>query len=340
MDSQEALGIGMIRRLLQLLSPLLLMGSAIASDVVIVTGAPGTDEFAQVFASSADAWADAAQRGGAGVARVGGGDPGEESDLAQLEKLLGGLVAQDPSPLWIVLLGHGTFDGRVAKFNLRGEDLSAATLAGWLEGSRRPIAIINTSASSAPFIKALSGKNRIVMTATKSGTEDSYARFGKYLAESIDSADADIDQDGATSLLEAFLSATKQVKEFYEKEGRIATEQALVDDNGDSLGTPANFFRGTRAVKSAKDGTEPDGLRAHQWHLVPSEAERNLPDALRAKRDALEAELFALRARKGAVAEGKYFVELERIALALAEIYREAGSAGEGEELPPDYEPE
>ena len=149
--------------------------------------------------------------------------------------------------LWIVLVGHGTFDGREAKFNLRGEDLSASLLAKLLDASKRPIAIINTSASSAPYIKALSKKNRIVVTATKSGTETSYARFGQYLAESINSLESDIDQDGATSLLEAFLSATKQVKEFYEKEGRIVTEQALVDDNGDGRGTPADFFRGTRA---------------------------------------------------------------------------------------------
>jgi hypothetical protein len=34
------------------------------------------------------------------------------------------------------------------------------------------------------------------------------------------------------------------VAEFYEADGRLATEHALLDDNGDSLGTPADFFRG------------------------------------------------------------------------------------------------
>lgn len=315
----------MINKLLQLFFvtcfPHLLWGN----DVVIVMGAPGTPEFGQDFIKAARSWETTARRGGASLTQIGQVDPGKVSDLKQLEEKLGPLAKQESKPLWIVLIGHGTFDGREAKFNLRGEDLSATTLAKWLDGSKRPIAIINTSAASAPFIKALSKKNHIVMTATKSGTETSYARFGQFLAESINSPEADIDQDGATSLLEAFLSATKQVQEFYEKEGRIATEQALVDDNGDGLGTPAGFFRGTRAVKSTKEGLEPDGLRAQQWHLVPSEAERNLSDELRQQRDALESRLFALRAQKASMNEEEYFAKVEGIARSLAKIYEQTG---------------
>ena len=314
----------MMNKLLQLLILMCFPNTVLGSDVVVIVGASGTPEFGQGFTKSADAWEAAAKSGGATLTRIGREEPGEVGDLKQLEENIAALAKQESKPLWIVLIGHGTFDGREAKFNLRGEDLSATMLAKWLDGSKRPTAIINTSASSAPFIKALSKKNRIVMTATKSGTETSYARFGQYLAESINSPEADIDQDGATSLLEAFLSATKQVKEFYEKEGRIVTEQALVDDNGDGLGTPADFFRGTRAVKSTKDGTEPDGLRAQQWHLVPSEAERNLSDELRQQRDELETKLFALRAQKASMDEEKYFAEMERIGRALAKIYQQA----------------
>ena len=314
----------MMNKLLQLILFLWLPCAALGSDIVIVVGAPGTPEFGKTFTTSADSWEAAAKEGEASITRIGLEEAGETSDLKQLEEKLGALAKQESKPLWIVLIGHGTFDGREAKFNLRGEDLSASMLAKWLKDSKRPIAVINTSASSAPFLKALSKKDRIVMTATKSGTEDSYARFGQYLSESINSPEADIDQDGAASLLEAFLSATKQVKEFYEKEGRIVTEQALVDDNGDKLGTPADFFRGTRVVLATKDGTVPDGLRAQQWHLVPSEAERNLPDESRQQRDKLEAELFALRARKDSMNEDSYFTGMERIARALAKIYQQA----------------
>ena len=314
----------MMNRLLQLLLFFSLPYTVLGSDVVIVVGASGTPEFGQVFTKSADFWEAATKSGEASITQIGREKPGKISDLKKLEEKLGAMAAQESKPLWIVLIGHGTFDGREAKFNLRGKDLTASMLAKWLEGSKRPVAIINTSASSAPYIKALSKKGRIIITATKSGTETSYARFGQFLAESINSPDADIDQDGATSLLEAFLSATKQVTEFYQKEGRIATEQALVDDNGDGLGTPANFFRNTRAVKSSKEGALPDGLFAQQWHLVPSDAERNLSNELRQQRNTLEAQLFALRAKKESMEEAAYFTEMERIARALAEIYRQA----------------
>jgi len=297
-----------------------------SGDVVLVVGAAGTPEYGKTFAESAASWQAAAEEGGASITSIGLDEPGEKTDLALLEEKLRALAGTGSAPLWLVLIGHGTFDGRMAKFNLRGEDADAAMLAEWLEGSERPLAVINTSASSAPFIKALSAKGRVVMTATKSGSEDSYARFGRFLASSMNAPESDIDQDGSTSLLEAFLSAAQQVQEFYEKEGRITTEQALVDDNGDGLGTPASFFRGTRAVKSAKDGSEPDGRRAHQWHLVPSEAERKLSDEIRKLRDGLEEELFALRARKEKMGEEEYFGELERIATALAELYKQEES--------------
>ena len=243
-------------------------------------------------------------------------------DLRTLEEAIGKANDAETRPLWIVLLGHGTFDGREAKFNLRGQDLSAGQLAEWLNDCKRPVAIINSSASSAPFIRKLSKAGRVVMTATKSGSEDSYARFGEHLAKAINAPEADLDRDGGTSLLEAFLAASKNVAEFYEKEGRIATEQAIVDDNGDGFGTPASWFRGVRAVRKAKDGAALDGLRAHQFHLVPSPADRALSPELRQRRDALEAELFALRANKDTMPEENYFLALERIARQLAELYR------------------
>ncbi|MGI9240554.1 MAG: hypothetical protein ACR2RV_07115 [Verrucomicrobiales bacterium] len=338
MDHQEAIGDGMMVKSIPILLALFLVvtPALAAGDVVLVVGAPGTPEYGETFAESAASWREAAEEGGVNLSEIGIGEVGETGDLAMLEEQIGALAGAGAAPLWVVLIGHGTFDGRLAKFNLRGEDLDAAMLAGWFEGCERPIAVINTSASSAPFIKALSAKGRVIVTATKSGFEDSYARFGQFLAASINAPEADIDQDGSTSLLEAFLAAAQLVQEFYEKDGRIATEQALIDDNGDGLGTPASFFRGTRAVKSAKDGSEPDGRRAHQWHLVPSEAERLLSDGARKRRDGLEEELFALRARKDTMEEVAYLDALEDIMRALAEIYKRDQDGSEAPADPDD----
>ena len=72
------------------------------------------------------------------------------------------------------------------------------------------------------------------MTATKSPDEVFYARFGEYFAEAIGGLeDADIDQDRQVSLLEAFRHAAAAAATFYDNEGRLATEHALIDDNGD-----------------------------------------------------------------------------------------------------------
>src|SRR5262249_53253088 len=157
-------------------------------------------------------------------------------------------------PLWIVLIGHGTFDGREAKFNLRGPDLTEVELAEWLAPLKRPAAVINCASASGPFLNRLSGPNRVVVTATRSGHEQNLARFGQSLAESIADPRADLDKDGQISLLEAYLTASSRVAEYYKTHAQLATEHPLLDDNGDKLGTPPDWFHGIRATKRAKDG--------------------------------------------------------------------------------------
>jgi len=122
-------------------------------------------------------------------------------------------------------------------------------------------------------------------------------------------------------LLEAFLLASRRVVEFYNTEGRLATEHALVDDNGDGLGTPADWFRGIRAVKKAKEGASADGLRTHQFHLVRSPQEQKLSAAVRAKRDELERAIERLRDAKVQMKEDDYYRQLEKLFLELARLY-------------------
>jgi hypothetical protein len=235
--------------------------------------------------------------------------------------LLDGEPRESSDELWIVLIGHGTYDGREAKFNLRGPDLSATELAEWLKPFSRPLALIDCASSSAPFLTKLSAPGRVIVTATRSGFELNYARFGQYLSEAIGNPEADLDKDGQTSLLEAFIFASNRVAEFYKSQGRLATEHALIDDNGDGLGTPADWFRGIRAVKKAKEGATVDGLRAHQFHLVRSEFEQKLPPEVRARRNELELSIAKLRDQKPKMPEDDYYRELERLLLQIARLY-------------------
>jgi hypothetical protein len=289
--------------------------------VIVVAGAPGEDEYATVFAQQVEAWKKVCAQAGAKPIMIGAEAGGAASDRDLLKLALETEIKTGTDEFWLVLVGHGTFNGKEAKFNLRGLDLAATELAEWLKPFQRPLAIIATASASAPFLSKLAGQGRVVVSATRSGNEQNYARFGKFFAEAIGDAKSDLDKDGQISLLEAFLSGSQRTAEFYKTEGRLATEHALMDDNGDGLGTPADWFRGVRATKQAKDGATLDGTRAHQFHLVRSAAEQQLPADARARRDALELKIAKLREGKAKLVEAKYFAELEKLLLELAAVY-------------------
>ena len=290
------------------------------ASVIIAVGAAGEDEFGTDFQKSAQLWIEACKKGGANCVTVGLDPTNATTDLERLKQTLSAEPRESANELWLVLLGHGTFDGKVAKVNLRGPDLSADDLFAWLQPFKRPLAIIDCTSASAPFLAKLSAPGRVVITATRSGYEENYARFGKFLAESIADPQADLDKDGQTSLLEAFLMASRRVAEFYDSAGRLATEHALLDDNGDGLGTPADWFRGVHAVKRARDGAPLDGFRAGQFFLVRSEQERQIPPALRARRDELELAVAKLRDSKEKLNEDDYYHQLEILLLELANL--------------------
>jgi hypothetical protein len=291
--------------------------------VIVVVGAAGADEYGAQFVKWTQLWEQACSKGGAKFTAIGLDEIQKPDDRTTLQQTLAGESQQTDAALWLVLIGHGTFDGRTAKFNLRGPDVSANDLAEWLKPVIRPLVLINTASSSAPFLSILSGPERVVITATKSGYEQNYTRFGEYLAGAIAEPKADLDKDGQTSLLEAFLTASHRVDEFYLAAGRLATERALLDDNGDGLGTRADWFRGIRPVQTAEDGAALDGYRAHQFHLVHSEAENKMPPGLRAKRDRLELEVVKLRDSKDKFSEEEYFSRLESMLYDIAKIYEQ-----------------
>ncbi len=296
--------------------------------VIVAVGAAGEEDYGKEFAKWAGLWAKASDQAEANFAVVGLGPTNATADLALLKQLLASEPTNSPAELWLVLIGHGTFDGKEAKFNLRGPDLSATELAEWLKPFHRPVIVINCASSSGPFLNKLSAPGRVIVTATKSGYEENYARFGQFFAAALTDPLADLDKDDQVSLLEAFIMASRRVAEFYAAEGRLVTETALLDDNGDGLGTPADFYRGVRATKKPAGGATVDGVRAHQLHLVRSPKEVGMSPVSRAQRDALELALAALREAKPDLSEAEYYDRLERLLRPLAALYSELDTPG------------
>jgi hypothetical protein len=292
--------------------------SADSTSVIIVVGAPGEAEFGTNFLQQAQQWENCCDRAKCRHQTIGLASGATTNDFALLKSALASEPRSGPGQLWLVFIGHGTFDGKEARFNLRGPDVSATDLATWLKDITRPLAVINCASCSAPFINKLSGTNRVIITATRSGHEQNYARFGEYFADAIGSLNADLDKDGEVSLLEAFLMASLRTAEFYKLDGRIATEHALLDDNGDGLGTPPDWFHGVRVTTKPKNDAIPDGLLANQFRLVPGAVQSSLTPAQKAQLDALEREVILWRERKEKVPEAEYYSELEKRLLALA----------------------
>jgi hypothetical protein len=289
-----------------------------SATVLIVVGAPGDSEYASNFTHQATLWQKACTQGECRHITLGLEPNAQTNDYERLKQALESEPKEGGAQFWLVLIGHGTFDGKEARFNLRGPDVTASDLALWLKPFHRPLAVVDTASCSAPFLNKLSATNRVIITATRSGNERNFTRFGQYFAEALANPEADLDKDGQVSLLEAFLTASRQAAEFYKAEGRLVTEHALLDDNGDALGTQADWFTGLRATKKAKENASPDGFLARQFHLGFSPDEQKLTPDQRAHRDALERQVFLLREKKAGMNEDEYYRQLEKLLLDLA----------------------
>ncbi len=296
--------------------------------IVVVTGTGGTDEYEQIFAENALKWSEAATKGNAAFDLIGQGPPPSENEPSDAETLKTTLTEVKEPELWLVLIGHGTFDTREVKFNLRGPDITDRELAEWTKAYPGKLSVINTASASGSFVRQLSGEGRVIVTATKNESEIFYTRFGSYMAEAVSGKpEADLDNDDQVSLLEAFVFAADEVATFYDNEGRLATEHALLDDNGDGLGSRAEWYEGTTTTQTPGKDKETDGAIAAQRVLVKNEFEKRLTPGQRTHRDTLELQVKELRKNKADMEEKDYYDQLEELLLELARLYREVSDS-------------
>jgi hypothetical protein len=140
---------------------------------------------------------------------------------------------------FLIFIGHGSYDTDY-KFNISGRDLTATEYNQLLSGLNvGRIVVVNATSASGGAIEALAGKNRIILTATRSGQEGNETVFYEHFLDALQNPASDEDKDSKTSVWEAFKYASAGVERFYKEEGRLATEHPQISDSGGAKTGPA-----------------------------------------------------------------------------------------------------
>ncbi len=313
---------------------LMALAAAVAPDLaaaderyaLVVSGASGTEKFAENQKTWVSSLQSTLQKhlGFAADRIIVLAEGAGESDLANRANVMRTLTMLKPKlaaddTLLVVLLGHGTYDGTAAKFNLVGPDMDSREWKASLDGIAARLVFVNTTSSSFEFVQTLSGKNRIVIAATDSSAQKYATVFPQYFIEALtDQAKADNDKNGRLSVWEAFTYASQAVKQAFEQKGTLVTERSIIDDNGDGVG------------KEATATAAGDGVLARTTFLDAAPAATSANAAVAAldkRRIAIEVEIEQLKARKGEMPAGQYEEEFERLAIELAKISAQIRSA-------------
>jgi hypothetical protein len=213
----------------------------------------------------------------------------------------------------LMLIGHGSFDEFDYKFNLPGPDLTASALAALLD--KLPTThqlIVNMTSASGGSIAVLEKAKRVVITATKTGSEKNATVFPRYWIEGMRDPAADSDKNDIVTALEVFRYAEDKTAKFYETQKRLSTEHALIEDAGKGEGVKA---------PSAENG---EGLTAGRFavlHLGAAAVQSRDPAklALLKQKEDLEAQIDDLKYRKASMAVQEYRGQLQQLLLQLAQ---------------------
>ena len=303
--------------------------------ILLISGLGGDPEYTDAFHSWLSRFADAAtEKHGIPPERIT--YLGEKTDLdptrirarstgdnirAAFVEITASMAPADE--VVVLLAGHGTFRDGTARFNIPGPDLTPDEWSGLLAGlGDRRVTFVNTASASGPFVEALSGPNRTIITATRTGRERNMTRFGLHFVDAFADDGADADKDSRISMLEAFGYALREVQREYEGDNQILTEHAVLDDNGDR--------EGSREM----DDLEGDGALARMVFLASmggAAGDEAVTPALRAlheEKAAIEARIGELRRVKAQLPLERYEDELETLLVELALKNREIRAAG------------
>lgn len=231
--------------------------------------------------------------------------------------------------LFIYLIGHGSYLKNLSKFHIPGQDLTAGEFDTLLKSiPAKRLIVMNGTSSSAGFVNVLSGEGRVICTATKSVSEINATEFMGFFIEGLEDGSADRNHDERISFLEACEQASELTASWYVSEGLIATEHAILDDNGDGLGSrlPIEVIVASDEESDADVEELLDGSVARECYVKDYSFHPGVPQELiDTYLSALDA-VKTLRSNKTELAEDAYFARLEEILLTAARANREIRS--------------
>jgi len=169
--------------------------------------------------------------------------------------------------LWIIVIGHSHYDGKHSYFNIPGPDIHEQDFAKLFAGlEAREQAFFITIPASGFYIKPLSAKGRIVITATEPDLEVNETIFPLALAEVLSAppppAEYDVDHDAKLTMFDLYIAVARNVALRYVADELLATEHALLDDNGDGRGTELQIdYLTVPQGGRAKEGTLPPPVK-------------------------------------------------------------------------------
>jgi len=278
--------------------------SAQATHILVVTGVPGDAEHAQKFDGWAKTFIDAAKKKDAvpdaNIVYLAD----KQATKAAVEKTIADFAAASKGndTVIILLIGHGSFDGSVAAFNLMGPDLTAADYGKLLgKFTTQKVVFVNTASSSGAFLPAVTAPGRIIVTATKTGGERNETEFGQYFTAAFGDEAADRDRNGHVSIQEAFDYAKTKVTDAFKQKGLILTEHAILEDGAEGR-IASSAFLGIGRSDAALN------------------ADMNDPEtkALVDERSAIQRQIEALQLQKASMDPAKYDADMEKLLTDLA----------------------
>ena len=264
--------------------------------VVVIEGLGGepryTDEFGEQVAAIENAAQSLTANDRIRVFRAN--EVARDEVLHYFDKLQSGMSGSDQVAVY--LIGHGSYDDHEYKFNIQGPDLTGEDIATMLDSlPSNSQLLVNTSSASGAIVDLAESDNRMLILATRSGVERHATRFGNYFAAALNDPTADLDKNRIVSAAEAFSFAERQVDDYFERNGQLATEHPRMEgDRGDRFGV-------------ARLGT-----------TRPGTADAVLSELV-AERDALNARIDALRLEQDNLTPENYRSQLLRNMIELAE---------------------